>query len=107
MVKEIVRAAVQNAAGEGVGGLAVKGIEKAIAPGMKLFKGADDAIKTIEEQSSSDISLKSFLTKLSPKYEFFLISNLLHSHDLLSILKNLVQDSATFFHETIVSEFIS
>jgi hypothetical protein len=50
MVKEIVRAAVQNAAGEGVGGLAVKGIEKAIAPGMKLFKGADDAIKTIEEQ---------------------------------------------------------
>jgi hypothetical protein len=50
MVKEIVRAAVENAAGEGIGGLAVKGIEKAIAPGMKLFKGADDAIKTIEEQ---------------------------------------------------------
>jgi hypothetical protein len=50
MVKEIVRAAIENAAGEGVGGLAVKGIEKAIAPGMKLLRGADDAIKTIEEQ---------------------------------------------------------
>lgn len=50
MVKEIVRAAIENAAGEGIGGLAVKGIEKAIAPGMKLIKGADDAINVIEEQ---------------------------------------------------------
>jgi len=50
MVKEIVRAAIENAAGEGVGGLAVKGIEKAVAPGLKLLRGADDAIKTIEEQ---------------------------------------------------------
>jgi hypothetical protein len=50
MVKEIVRAAAENAIGEGVGGLAVKGIEKIVAPGMKLLRGADDAIKTIEEQ---------------------------------------------------------
>jgi hypothetical protein len=50
MVKEIVRAAAENAIGEGVGGLAVKGIEKVVAPGMKLLRGADDAIKTIEEQ---------------------------------------------------------
>jgi hypothetical protein len=50
MVKEIVRAAIENAAGEGIGGLAVKGIEKAIAPGVKLLKGADDAINVIEEQ---------------------------------------------------------
>jgi hypothetical protein len=50
MVKEIIRAATENAIGEGVGGLAVKGIEKVVAPGMKLLRGADDAIKTIEEQ---------------------------------------------------------
>ena len=50
MVKEIVRAAIENSAGEGIGGLAVKGIEKVVAPGMKLLRGADDAIKTIEEQ---------------------------------------------------------
>jgi hypothetical protein len=31
-------------------GLIVKGIEKVVAPGMKLLRGADDAIKTIEEQ---------------------------------------------------------
>ena len=50
MVKEVIRAAIENAAGEGIGGLAVKGIQKAVAPGMKLLRGADDAIKTIEEQ---------------------------------------------------------
>jgi hypothetical protein len=50
MVKEIVRAAAENAIGEGAGGLIVKGIEKVVAPGMKLLRGADDAIKTIEEQ---------------------------------------------------------
>jgi len=50
MVKEIIRAATENAIGEGVGGLAVKGIEKIVAPGFKLLRGADDAIKTIEEQ---------------------------------------------------------
>ena len=50
MVKEIVRASIENAAGEGIGGLAVKGVEKVVAPGLKLLRGADDAIKTIEEQ---------------------------------------------------------
>jgi len=50
MVKEIVRASFENAAGEGIGGLAVKAVEKVVAPGFKLLKGADDAIKTIEEQ---------------------------------------------------------
>jgi hypothetical protein len=50
MVKEIVRAAAENAIGEGAGGLIVKGIEKVVAPGIKLLRGADDAIKTIEEQ---------------------------------------------------------
>jgi len=49
-VKEIIRASAENLIGEGAGGLIVKGVQKAIAPGMKLFKGADDAIKTIEEQ---------------------------------------------------------
>ena len=50
MVKEIIRASIEGAAGEAIGLPIAKGVEKVLAPVVKTFKGADDAARVIEEQ---------------------------------------------------------
>jgi len=50
MVKEIIRASIEGAAGEAIGLPIAKGIEKVLAPAVKTLKGADDAARVIEEQ---------------------------------------------------------
>ena len=100
MVKEIVRAAAENSIGEGVGGLLVKGVEKAIAPGVKLLRGADDAVKTIEEQRKIIQAGKATFKTAEDKTmldtaakEGFLTPGLTADNNFIDILQNISKNS--------------
>ena len=50
--KDLLRAGATGVAGEGVGQLIGKGITKIVGRNKKLLEGAEDAVKTIEEQKT-------------------------------------------------------
>ena len=63
--KDILRAGATGAAGEGVGSIINKGIAKVVGRNKKLIDGAEEAVKTIEQQKAKILSNpKSYTTKV-------------------------------------------
>ena len=65
MSKDILRAGATGAVGEGVGSVINKGIAKVVGRNKKLIDGAEEAVKTIEQQKAKILSNpKSYTAKV-------------------------------------------
>ncbi len=100
MVKEIVRASIEGAAGEAIGLPVAKVVEKVLAPGVKTLKGADDAARIIEEQR--EIINKGLATAKTPADREALLTaakngiltpGLIADNQFIDILQNIAEVS--------------